>query len=52
MLLNLQIKKAFQSSLLWKALKSDFFAFSGQLHPSVNNYDNSDVYLNLHFYCP
>ena len=33
-------KKAFQSSLLWKAFNTQNIAFSGQLHFLTHNYDN------------
>ncbi len=36
-------KKAFRSSLLWKAFNTRNIAFSGQLELLLNNYDNRNV---------
>jgi len=41
-------KKAFQSSLLWKALITLNVPFSGQLQPLLENFDDRVVDNNIH----
>jgi len=45
---SLTNKKAFRSSLLWKAFSPRNIAFSGQLHLIPYNNDNRNVHNNLH----